>query len=578
MRLYLTTTLGLFSALLGVKAQADPLVDAYLAKQVPISRTGVSANVGPDGARSSGAAAGLVIASPSTEDPDYVYTWTRDSALVFKGITERYIRGEDDSLRGRIDDFVAAQATLQGVTSPSGGPNTGGLGEPKFNIDFTAFTGGWGRPQHDGPALRAIALINYANHLVDTDNSTWATERVWPVIKKDLDYTAKNWNYTGFDLWEEVATSSFFTSAVQLRALKEGVTLADRLQQNSAPYVEQVERVHCFLQSYWNPEQGFITANVGYRTGKDANTILASIHTFDPEAGCDATTFQPCSDKALSNLKVVVDSFRTEYSINHDIPADQGVAVGRYTEDVYFGGQPWYLTTSATAEQLYDALIVWDRQESLEVTPISQAFFSAFDSTIQPGTYAKGSDTYVTLTNAVRRFADGFLATNAKYTPEDGSLSEQYDRDDGRPLSATHLTWSYASLLSASAARSGEMPTRSWGAKALVVPGQCVGNIGPTSLVTFKVYAETTPGENIFIAGNIGALSGWSSDNAAALSPFEYPIWNVTLPIPVDTYFEYKYLRKDGDSVVWEADPARRNNSISPDGESKTINDVWRGL
>ena len=28
--------------------------------------------------------AGLVIASPSTENPDYLYSWTRDSALVFK--------------------------------------------------------------------------------------------------------------------------------------------------------------------------------------------------------------------------------------------------------------------------------------------------------------------------------------------------------------------------------------------------------------------------------------------------------------------------------------------------------------
>jgi len=82
-----------------------------------------------------------------------------------------------------------------------------------------------------------------------------------------------------------------------------------------------------------------MTANTGGgRSGKDANTVLASIHNFDPYAGCDAVTFQPCSDIALSNLKVYVDSFRKIYDINTGIPADKAVATGRYPEDVYQGG------------------------------------------------------------------------------------------------------------------------------------------------------------------------------------------------------------------------------------------------
>jgi glucoamylase len=82
-----------------------------------------------------------------------------------------------------------------------------------------------------------------------------------------------------------------------------------------------------------------MTANSGDgRSGIDANAVLASIHTFDVDAGCDATTFQPCSDKALSNLKTYVDSFRTIYSINFGITANQAAATGRYPEDVYQGG------------------------------------------------------------------------------------------------------------------------------------------------------------------------------------------------------------------------------------------------
>jgi len=34
--------------------------------------------------------AGLVIASPSTTNPNYLFTWTRDSALVFKTVIDQY--------------------------------------------------------------------------------------------------------------------------------------------------------------------------------------------------------------------------------------------------------------------------------------------------------------------------------------------------------------------------------------------------------------------------------------------------------------------------------------------------------
>ena len=57
-------------------------------------------------------------------------------------------------LQPEIENYIAAQASLQTVSNPSGGLSSGGLGEPKFNVDKTAFTGAWGRPQRDGPALR----------------------------------------------------------------------------------------------------------------------------------------------------------------------------------------------------------------------------------------------------------------------------------------------------------------------------------------------------------------------------------------------------------------------------------------
>jgi glucoamylase len=205
---------------------------------------------------------------------------------------------------------------------------------------------------------------------------------------------------------------------------------------------------------------------------------LASIHTFNPNAVCDATTFQPCSDKALSNLKVYVDAFRSIYGINSGISTGSGVATGRYPEDSYYNGnvrhavtvsghlliqfvQPWYLTTLAVAEQLYDAQIVWARQGSIAVTPISQPFFSTFIPDISIGTYDANSLTFINLMSLIRTFADSFVAIVAKYTPETGGLSEQYSRDTGVQTSAKDLTWSYVAVLTSFAARNAFSPSSS---------------------------------------------------------------------------------------------------------------------
>lgn len=92
-------------------------------------------------------------------------------------------------------------------------------------------------------------------------------------------------------------------------------------------------------QSFWDPDGAYMTANTGGgRSGLDSNTVLASVHTFDPTAGCDPVTFQPCSDRALANLRKYVDSFRRVYPLNKGARATDPVATGRYPEDVYFGG------------------------------------------------------------------------------------------------------------------------------------------------------------------------------------------------------------------------------------------------
>ncbi|KAH9974392.1 glucoamylase [Lactifluus volemus] len=558
----------------------------YFKTESPIAKAGLLANIGPNGVDSSGAKSGIVIASPNTNDPNYLNTWVRDSSLVFKVIVDRVTSGRDPDLFGQIVNFTAAEAELQQTTNPSGTVFTGGLGEPKFDIDGTAFTGSWGRPQRDGPALRSTTWIAYANWLLRLGNHTIVADVLWPVIKLDLDYVATWWNQTTFDLWEEVRSSSFFTSAVQHRALREGAALAAQLGQTTSAdtYTTQATNVLCFLQSYWNPTGGYITANTGGgRSGKDSNTILASIHTWDIDAGCDAATFQPCSDKALSNLKVYVDSFRSLYPINQGINASFAVAVGRYPEDTYTGkpqpsfGNPWYLSTFAVAEQLYDAVLTWESVGFIDVTDVSLDFFRQFAPNIRIGRYYNLRLTkefeFWDIIRAVKQFADGFIEIAAKYTPSDGSLAEQFDRQTGAPTSARDLTWSYASALTAGDSFSGVKPV-SWGAKGLVVPSTCTPFPGPIASVTFDVQAFTRFGENIYLTGSVDGLEIWSANDALLLSPEYYPIWTITLDLPASTYIEYKYIRKIDGRVQWEADP--NNKFTTPENGSITLHDEWR--
>lgn len=123
------------------------------------------------------------------------------------------------------------------------------------------------------------------------------------------------------------------------------------------------------------------------------------------------------------------------------------------------------------------------------MTSTSLTFFQQFDSSVTAGTYASGSSEYTTLTSAVQSFADGFVEIIAKYTPSNGSLSEQYSKSDGSQLSAYDLTWSFASALTAFEARAGNT-YGSWGAAGLTA--NCSGEA--TVAVTFTVDYDTVYG------------------------------------------------------------------------------------
>lgn len=140
---------------LGSPANSGSQLSGYLSKEDPIAVQRILDNIGPN----LGANPGIVVASPSTEDPNYLYTWTRDGALTMKSLVERLIANDDKTLIPTIEAYVKVQLTLQHISNPSGNfSDLSGLGEPKFNINATAFTGDWGRPQRDGTRPEEIIV------------------------------------------------------------------------------------------------------------------------------------------------------------------------------------------------------------------------------------------------------------------------------------------------------------------------------------------------------------------------------------------------------------------------------------
>lgn len=143
---------GLVAASPHLWARQEDGLESFIERQRNISLPALLRNIGGlNDSDVDGADPGIVVASPSTVNPNYFYTWTRDSALTYLTIVDELIFGTErvgnNSLQVAIEDYGEAQAVLQTVTNPSGSlwPAGAGLGEPKFYTNKTRFNLAWGR-------------------------------------------------------------------------------------------------------------------------------------------------------------------------------------------------------------------------------------------------------------------------------------------------------------------------------------------------------------------------------------------------------------------------------------------------
>lgn len=474
-------------------------LESWISWEESVAVRNLLANIAPNGDDLEGAVKGSVLASPSRDHPNYFYQWVRDAAITTSTLVDIY--ADDPASKPSalistvVDDYAALQSKLQHTSNPSGTyDDLSGLGEPKFEADGSAFVGSWGRPQRDGPALRAITLMAYVRAYNASHPSLWTSDTArnffspyyepslpaHSIIKADLEYTSHYWNQDGFDLWEEVNGLHFFTAMVQLRALREGADFALAFGDIGASkwYASQAESLELFVSLFWDDKKGHLVETLSSpRSGLDCALLLGSLHGYPSEYITDTPVYPPYSDEILISLLALVKDQKARFPINiahssgtEDEEDDilEGVGIGRYPEDTYNGydsshlGNPWFLCTSSAAEVLYRTASHISSTSNLTITSRGYAFYSSLlaSSSLVPEeneSYGPNDAIFHSVLERLRDLGDEFLAVVKSHASREGNMSEQFDRETGFLRGARDLTWSYGAFLQAARARKGDM-------------------------------------------------------------------------------------------------------------------------
>ncbi|HEX2759861.1 MAG TPA: glycoside hydrolase family 15 protein, partial [Rhizomicrobium sp.] len=264
--------------------------------------------------------------------------------------------------------------------------------ETRVNPDGTLDITDWPRPQHDGPALRALTVMR------------WGAEGdAAKLVRHDLAFVLSHARRPCFDIWEEEFGLHAYTLRVSAAALKEGASwfAARGAHADAERCGAEAAVIETMLDDFWMQEMAHIRSRKveGGAPEKllDCAVILAANH-----AGMTGERYAA----TLARLEALFDA---SYAINRDRPAGRAPALGRYAGDKYYSGGAYYFSTLGAAEFCY-----------------------------RSGDRDRG---------------DAYMETVRAFTPPSGDLSEQFDQTTGAQTSARHLAWSYAAFLTAVAAR-----------------------------------------------------------------------------------------------------------------------------
>ena len=413
---------------------------------------------------------GCIIASPSYAisgssndtivNQDYVYNWTRDSAVAAMELAAANMpTGPGQGVQPLIDYVNFANICQQNALSGKGENGTGGPLNGTYPIGWASYTiegqprNGWSE-QTDGPALQTLAILQAFPQL---DAPTQATAKT--VIGLNIKYLLDTYQSpppNSLNLWEELRGLSFFARAVQLRCFQAITSNTFGISVPSAT-AGAITFLQNALQAHWNgtyyisiqpPPPPSDTQHYPYDPNIDI--VLASVYGAIPY-----TDTKLLATAALLRNQWANSSSSTYYPINGaDQSLGNGPMLGRYPGDIYDGdndqsgtGHPWALCTAAFAELYYGLANAITKSQAVPIDAFSGMFFSQIGVTTNTPVAA--------VVSSLQSAGDAML--NALiYHSDHLELSEQFDRTSGYEKSVSDLTWSYAAFLSAVRAKTGQ--------------------------------------------------------------------------------------------------------------------------
>lgn len=424
-------------------ALADNATEPFSAAEVDTMRGFFLANVNIEGK-------GTVVAGfndASAVGGSYYYHWERDGAKTMRALQETGAAPGNTS--AYMEAYAGWVVQAQNFEDPNG---IDVRIEPKYFLpDGGVFDEGWCRPQNDGPGLRAISLMIFANAAgLDSDvvkSLLWtgdADASNGGAIKHDLDWVVEGWASSTCDLWEELTSDDLFWNRVTMKkAMVEGSTFAAAMGDDTtaSTYAATASAINAtLLSAHWDSSGGGFVFEATNRQ-KDGAVIVGFNDGFTEADGM----FAPTSFEVAATVRNYNLEFCHEWAIN---PTDTkagvpGILYGRYPGDTYAGGNPWVLSSSALANLFYRGAIELKTSGAMPSAAAQEAWAEAFGLTTFPASAAAAAGVFL-------RAGDSVLLRVRHHVEVDGfHLAEQIDRNTGSQKSAEDLTWSYAETLSA---------------------------------------------------------------------------------------------------------------------------------
>jgi glucoamylase len=398
-------------------------------------------------------ARGSVVASPVMASydpyPDYFFHWFRDSAIVIDSVRTLIEDGTyGSSVVEHVKDFVGFSLALRDldgralltshsissavdpqfrryVRSEAELSEAFGdaiLAEARVNPDATLDFIKWARPQFDGPALRALAILRCCRQHCFDDAET--RDAACELVEADLAFTYRHWSEPSFDIWEEELGHHYYTRLVQSAALADGAKWLQEIGQfaQAQAYLAAFHDISQHLDRHWVAARGFYISRIGATSSSqekelDIATILAVNH-----AGREEGPHSVLDPRVQATLAKLENLFAAEYPINQSLPRERGVAMGRYAGDRYYSGGAYYFATLAAAEFCYRlARAMANRtpadETSNDYSLLMNNLADAGQALDRPGVIA-----------ALLRRGDGFMSTVRAYTPASAFITAAASR------------------------------------------------------------------------------------------------------------------------------------------------------